>query len=69
MNKDVLKGNWRQLKGKVIEKWGDLTHDDLDVIDGRREQLIGKIQERYGRDREEVVREVDEFLDACRPVR
>ena len=36
------------MKGKVKEKWGNLTDDDLDKIAGRRDQLEGKIQERYG---------------------
>jgi uncharacterized protein YjbJ (UPF0337 family) len=48
MNRDFIKGNWKQLTGKIKEQWGKLTDDDLDVIAGRREQLVGKIQERYG---------------------
>ena len=48
MNSDQLKGEWKQLKGTVKQRWGKLTDDDLDVIDGQRDQLIGKIQERYG---------------------
>ena len=43
-----MEGNWKQVKGKVKEKWGKLTDDDLNVINGRRDQLEGKIQERYG---------------------
>ncbi|MFO1336888.1 MAG: CsbD family protein [Burkholderiaceae bacterium] len=45
---DRVEGNWKQLKGKVLEQWGKLTDDDMDVIAGKREQLAGKIQERYG---------------------
>jgi uncharacterized protein YjbJ (UPF0337 family) len=59
MNQDRIEGNWKQLKGKVKEKWGDLTDDDLDRIDGKTEQLFGAVQERYGRSREEAQREVD----------
>ena len=44
MNKDQADGNWKQLKGKVKEKWGKLTDDDLTVIEGKREQLVGKIR-------------------------
>ena len=61
MNKDELLGDWNQIKGKVREKWGDLTDDDLDRMEGKREQLIGKIQERYGKARADVEHEVDEF--------
>jgi uncharacterized protein YjbJ (UPF0337 family) len=48
MNWDRIEGNWKQLKGKVKEQWGDLTDDDYNVIAGKRDQLAGKIQERYG---------------------
>ena len=48
MDWNRVEGNWKQMKGKVKEKWGQLTDDDLDAIDGRREQLEGKIQQRYG---------------------
>ena len=61
MNKDQIKGNWKQLKGSAKERWGKLTDDDLDRIDGNREQLEGKIQERYGATREEAERQIDEF--------
>ena len=46
MNWDQIKGNWTQFKGKVREKWGDLTDDDVARIEGNQEQLIGRIQER-----------------------
>jgi uncharacterized protein YjbJ (UPF0337 family) len=64
MNWDQMEGNWVQFKGKVKEKWGKLTNDDLDMIKGRQEQLTGKIQERYGIAREQAEREIKEFLDS-----
>jgi uncharacterized protein YjbJ (UPF0337 family) len=48
MNWDRIKGDWKQVTGRVKEQWGKLTDDDLDVVAGRRDQLAGKIQERYG---------------------
>jgi len=65
MNKDQIKGNWMQFKGKVKEQWGKLTDDDLDIIEGRSDQLIGKLQERYGIAKQEAERQFKEFLDAC----
>ena len=62
MNWDQIEGNWKQLKGKAQEKWGDLTNDDLDRAAGNREQLEGIIQERYGRTKEEARREVDDWM-------
>jgi uncharacterized protein YjbJ (UPF0337 family) len=40
------------MKGKVKEKWGKLTDNELDVIAGKKDQLVGKLQERYGYDKE-----------------
>lgn len=64
INDDVLQGNWKQIKGSVQEKWGELTNDDLDQIRGNRKQLVGKVQERYGKTREEAQEEVDEWMDS-----
>lgn len=58
MNKDQADGNWKQFKGKVKEKWGKLTDDDLTVVEGKRDQLVGKIQERYGYKKEEAEKEL-----------
>ena len=62
MNSDRIEGNWKEMKGKVQQKWGKLTDDDLDVIDGRREELVGKIQQAYGKSRDEAEKEVDETV-------
>ena len=62
MNWDRIEGNWKQFSGKVKEKWGQLTDDDLGTLDGRREQLEGKIQERYGYGKDQVRKDVDEWL-------
>jgi uncharacterized protein YjbJ (UPF0337 family) len=61
MNWDTVKGNWKQFSGKVQEKWGKLTDDDMDVIQGQRDQLVGKLQERYGMAKDEAERQADQF--------
>lgn len=65
MNWEQVEGNWKQIKGKVQQQWGKLTDDDLDVINGKRAELVGRLQTRYGREREQVEREVKEFCDKC----
>jgi uncharacterized protein YjbJ (UPF0337 family) len=60
MDWNRVEGNWKQVKGKVKEKWGQLTDDDLDMINGRRDQLEGKIQERYGSAKDQVRKDVDD---------
>ena len=63
MNRDILEGQWKQLKGKVKQQWGRLTDDELDQVSGAYEELTGLIQERYGYTREEAMNEVDMFLN------
>ena len=65
MNWDTIKGQWKQLKGKAKEKWGDLTDDDLTQIGGQKDQLVGKIQERYGYAKDQAEREVEDFGRSC----
>ena len=67
MNRDTLKGQWTQLKGKIREKWGQLTDDEIEQMQGNSEQLIGKLQERYGRTREQAEQEVDRWLRDSEP--
>jgi uncharacterized protein YjbJ (UPF0337 family) len=50
------------VKGKVKEKWGALTDDDLERINGQRDQLEGKLQERYGMAKDMVRKDVDDWL-------
>jgi uncharacterized protein YjbJ (UPF0337 family) len=66
MNKDIIEGNWKELKGKVKEQWGKLTDDRLDVIAGRRDQLAGEIQQAYGISREEAEKQIKEFEEATK---
>ena len=58
MNWDRVEGNWKQFKGKVKQKWGKLTDDQLDLISGNRDELVGKIQESYGLAKDEAEKEV-----------
>lgn len=66
MNRDSAEGKWKQFSGKVRERWGKLTDDDIDVIHGKKDQLAGLIQERYGYAKEEAERQVQEFNRALR---
>ena len=61
MNKDIISGKWKQLKGKAQAKWGDLTDDVFDVAEGNSEYLAGKLQEQYGWTRERAEEEVSNF--------
>lgn len=56
-----VEGNWKQFKGYLREKWGELTDDELDIHEGRREQLIGYLQERRAEEKAQLERELDEI--------
>ncbi|WP_432263189.1 CsbD family protein [Cupriavidus sp. TMH.W2] len=58
MNWDQIEGEWEQAKGKVKEKWGKLTDDDITLVSGKRDQLVGRIRERYGYTKERAEEEM-----------
>jgi uncharacterized protein YjbJ (UPF0337 family) len=64
MNMDILEGKWKELRGKVQQRWGELTDNDLDQIAGRRVELEGMLQKRYGYTKERARQEVDTFYDS-----
>lgn len=66
MNEDILKGEWKQLKGRIRQRWAKLTDDDLSAIKGDRDVLMGKIQEYYGRSREQAEDDLDRWIEAER---
>jgi uncharacterized protein YjbJ (UPF0337 family) len=61
MNDDRIKGQWKQLAGKLKTKWGKLTDDDLKQAEGSSEYLAGCLQERYGIARDEAKKQIKEF--------
>ncbi len=62
MDWNVVKGNWKQLKGKAREEWGDLTDDDMEQIAGHKDRLVGKLQEKYGYAKDDAERRADAWL-------
>ena len=65
MNWDTVKGDWKTFKGKIREKWGDFTEDELDKVQGRREQFEGLLQKKYGLAKDEAKRQLAEFEKNC----
>ena len=57
MNREQFEGNWHLLKGKIKEKWGKLTDDDIARINGKYEQFVGALQKKYGYSKEQAERE------------
>lgn len=59
MNKDILEGKWKQMRGEAKAWWGKLTDDDLDRAAGKFEVLAGILQEKYGYTREAAADEIE----------
>jgi len=64
MNWDRVEGDWKQFKGRVKEKWGNLTDDDLERAAGNRDQLEGIIQQRYGIAKDQAKKDLNAWLDS-----
>ncbi len=62
MNKDILEGNWKQIKGEAKVWWGKLTDDDLDRAAGNMEIMAGILQEKYGYSHESAVEDIDKHM-------
>jgi uncharacterized protein YjbJ (UPF0337 family) len=62
MNWDQIKGDWKQLRTKLKEKWGKLTDEDLVAIAGKRDKLISILAQRYEFKKERAELELDHFI-------
>lgn len=58
MNEDQFKGKWNQVKGKVKQKYADLTDDDLMYVEGKSDELLGRLQEKTGKTKEQLKDEI-----------
>lgn len=54
-NELKLRGNWNEIKGKIKQKYADLTDDDLKYDEGKDDELVGRIQKKVGKTKEEVI--------------
>lgn len=54
LNTQQVHGQWNTLRGKIKEKWGQLTDDDLKVVGGNVDQMVGIIQQKTGAAKDEI---------------
>lgn len=64
MKQEELKGQWRELKGQIQQRWAKLSDDDLERISGKTEELAGKLQERYGKSKQWAEEQINDFKAA-----
>ena len=61
MTKLQLKGSWNETKGRLKQKYGQLTDDDLSFTEGKDEELLGRLQQRLGKTKEEIRAEIEKL--------
>lgn len=61
MHKLEIKGNWNELKGKIKQKYGQLTDDDLQFTEGKEEELLGRLQKKTGETKEKLIEEINKL--------
>lgn len=60
MNELKIKGTWNEMKGKLKQKYAELTDDDLTFVEGKEDELLGRLQKRIGKSKDELRREIEE---------
>jgi uncharacterized protein YjbJ (UPF0337 family) len=61
MNNLQFKGSWNEIKGKLKQKYGELTDDDLVYLEGKEDELLGRLQKKTGRTKEELKEEINKL--------
>ena len=59
MNEEQFKGKWNQVKGKIKQKYAELTDDDLRYAEGKSDELLGRLQEKTGKAKQELIKEIE----------
>ena len=54
-----LKGNWNEIKGKLKQKYGQLTYQDLMFAEGKEDELLGRLQTRLGKTKDDLRAEIE----------
>lgn len=62
MNKEILKGEWNEIKGKAQSAWGKLTGDELDIVEGEATRLAGVLEQKYGYSKATAQKEIAKFI-------
>jgi len=56
-----MKGTWNEVKGKLKQKYGQLTDDDLTFAEGKDDELLGRLQKKLGKTKDELRNEIEEM--------
>ncbi|UII24766.1 CsbD family protein [Fulvivirga maritima] len=61
MSELEVKGNWNEIKGKLKQKYGELTDDDLTFAEGKYDEMLGRVQKKTGKSKDELKKEIAEL--------
>jgi uncharacterized protein YjbJ (UPF0337 family) len=61
MNKQAAKGNWKEQKGILKQRFAELTDNDLMFIDGKKDEMMGRVQIKLGKSKEELEKIIKEL--------
>ncbi len=61
MNKLEVKGDWNKIRGKLKQKYANLTDDDLKYEEGKEDELIGRLQKKTGKAKEDIKRDIEDI--------
>jgi uncharacterized protein YjbJ (UPF0337 family) len=61
MTKMQLKGTWNEMKGKLKQKYAQLTDDDLTFVEGKEDEMLGRLQQRLGRSKDDLRKEIEDL--------
>jgi uncharacterized protein YjbJ (UPF0337 family) len=62
LNKNIIQGKWKEVKGKLHQQWGDITNDEVSKMHGSYEELAGMLQKKYGYDERRSEKEIENFV-------
>lgn len=61
MNTASVKGNWKEISGKLKQRYANLTDDDVLFTEGKEEELLGRLQKKLGKSKEELRKVIATF--------
>ena len=54
-----IKGSWNEVKGKLKQKYGQLTDNDLTFAEGKEDELLGRLQQKLGKTKDDLRKEIE----------